>query len=108
MNTEKDLKIGHVSTYEQAKNDLEWSLLGGERPAHKVIALACKALEEQIPQKMILKTNIFFDCYFCPRCGTQLQQKARCVDIAHLTKSNYCHTCGQALDWEGIENDKIK
>lgn len=74
----------------------------------EVLAITQKALEKQISQKTVLKTDVFFDYYFCPRCGTQLQQKVRCVDIAYLAKSNYCHTCGQALDWEEIKDDKTK
>jgi len=72
------------------------------------LRVAMTALEKQIPKTTIWNTDEFFDYYFCPRCGTQLQQKARCVDIAYLAKSNYCHTCGQALNWEEIKNGKIK
>lgn len=51
MTIEQALKIKQNWTAEQARNDLERLLLRDERPANKVIALACKALEKQIPKK---------------------------------------------------------
>ena len=58
MTIEQALEIKQNWTAEQARNDLERLLLTGERPANKVIALACKALEKQIideEDKEILK-----------------------------------------------------
>lgn len=55
MTIEQALKIKQNWTAEQAKNDLEKLLLRGEQPADKVIALACKALEKQIPNFRITK-----------------------------------------------------
>ncbi len=52
MTIEQALEIKQNWTSEQAKNNLEKLLLRGEQPADKVIALACKALEKQIPQKV--------------------------------------------------------
>lgn len=51
MTIEQALNIKQDWTAEQARNDLERWLLRGERPADKVIALACKALEKEIPKK---------------------------------------------------------
>ena len=108
MTIEQALKIKQNWTAEQAKNDLERLLLTGERPANKVTALACKALEKQIPKKLILgddeqdyvrcpqcKSEIAAmddDCllYHCPGCGEK---------DAILQGDNYCFNCGQALDW---------
>lgn len=49
--------------------------------------VAVKALEKQIPKKVILtKTEVTF--YQCPRCNS------------FISRSNdYCNKCGQALDW---------
>lgn len=112
MNTQEALKIDQNWTPEQAKNDLERLLLRDERPANKVIALACKALEKQIPKKVILgcdeqdyvrcpqcKSEIAAmddDCllYHCPGCGEK---------DAILQGDNYCFNCGQALDWSDTE-----
>ena len=54
MTIEQALKIKQNWTAEQARNDLERLLLRDERPANKVIALACKALEKQIPKNIYL------------------------------------------------------
>lgn len=51
MTIEQALEIKQNWTSEQAKNDLEKLLLRGEQPADKVVALACKALEKQMPKK---------------------------------------------------------
>ena len=53
MTIEQALKIKQKWSSEQARNDLERLLLRDERPADKVVALACKALEKQIPKKPI-------------------------------------------------------
>ena len=108
MTIEQALKIKQNWTAEQARNDLERLLLTDERPANKVIALACKALEKQIPKKVTLgydeqdyvrcpqcKSEIApmdDDCllYHCPGCGEK---------DAILQGDNYCFNCGQALDW---------
>ena len=86
MTIEQALKINQNWTAAQARNDLERLLLRGERPANKVIALACKALEKQMPKKLTVRAGI----YFCPRCRE---------NIMVLQGDNYCFNCGQALDW---------
>jgi hypothetical protein len=53
--------------------------------------VAIKALEKQIPKKPILDT-IFpsgVKWYLCPACKHNNIEK----------NDNYCHNCGQALDW---------
>ena len=91
MTIEQALKIKQNWTAEQARNDLERLLLTDERPANKVIALACKALEKQIPKKPLYE-NTYDDCvvYSCPACKDEK---------LILSGDNYCTTCGQALDW---------
>ena len=97
MTIEQALKIKQNWTAEQARNDLERLLLRDERPANKVIALACKALEKQIPQKPIKtkEQHIRYSmCYICPNC----QRTFSGTGIA-----SYCYHCGQALDWSDSE-----
>lgn len=86
MTIEQALNIKQDWTSEQARNDLERLLLRDERPANKVIALACKALEKQMPKKLTVSEEI----YCCPRCGE---------NAAILQGDNYCFNCGQKLDW---------
>lgn len=100
MTVEEALKIDQKWTPIQARNDLERLLLTGERPAFKVIALGCKALEKQIPKKPILneKNHIRFSlCYNCPECGRTFSG----TGIA-----DYCYHCGQALDWNDHTTEK--
>lgn len=96
MTIEQALEIKQNWTAEQARNDLEKLLLRGEQPADEVIALACKALEKQIPKKPIkAKEHIMYSmCYICPNC-----QK----DFSGTGIASYCYHCGQALDWSGEE-----
>lgn len=94
MKIEQALEIKQKWTSEQARNDLERLLLRGEKPADKVVALACKALEKQIPKKVILGYDEQ-DSICCPNCKGELLS----MDWYDHWKCNYCELCGQALDW---------
>ena len=99
MTIERALKIEQNWTAEQARNDLERLLLRDERPANKVIALACKALEKQIPKKGIMIGDEYSSILSCPNCRKPI------VNVWNIAKyePNYCHYCGQALDWNDSE-----
>lgn len=59
---------------------------------------AIKALKKQIPKKPLKQECDFFDFILvCPEC------KNRIVNVwsKREYKPNYCHYCGQALDWSG-------
>lgn len=59
--------------------------------------VVCKALEKQIPKKPLnQKCGIFDFNLICPEC------KNRIVNVwsKREYKPNYCHYCGQALDWK--------
>ena len=63
--------------------------------------VVCAALEKQIPKKPLKQECDFFDFNLvCPEC------KNRIVNVwsKREYKPNYCHYCGQALDW-GVENE---
>lgn len=98
MTIEQALEIKQKWSSEQARNDLEKLLLRGEQPADKVIALACKALEKQIPKKVILGYDER-DSICCPNCKCELMS----MDWYDHWKCNYCENCGQALDWSDEE-----
>ena len=88
MTIEQALEIKQTWTSEQAKNDLEKLLLRGEKPADKVVALACKALEKQIPKKVCFDNeNGIYETEYCPTCHRRL-----------MPNEHHCR-CGQALDW---------
>ena len=60
------------------------------------LSIAQKALEKQIPKKPVLQEYDFFDVRLvCPKC------KKPIVNLKNQTeyKLNFCHYCGQALDW---------
>lgn len=92
MTIEQALEIKQDWTAEQARNDLERWLLRGERPADKVIALACKALEKQIPKKPIGDLHSV-PHYRCPSCKNAVKVYE---DDAVRPQ---CHYCNQKLDW---------
>ena len=98
MTIEQALEIKQKWSSEQARNDLEKLLLRGEKPADKVVALACKALEKQIPKKVILGYDEQ-DSICCPNCKGELMS----MDWYDHWKCNYCEVCGQALDWSDVK-----
>lgn len=98
MTIEQALEIKQKWSSEQARNDLEKLLLRGEKPADKVVALACKALEKQIPKKVILGYDEH-DSICCPNCKRELMS----MDWYDHWKCNYCEVCGQALDWSDVK-----
>lgn len=62
--------------------------------------MAVKALEKQIPKKVILrhiKKYDGFDDGECPTCGNSVLRDGFSNDV-------YCDECGQKLDWSD-END---
>lgn len=69
--------------------------LRDERPANKVIALACKALEKQMSKKAIYGDDEQ-DFIRCPNCNYELAY----VDDYYYEKYNYCPNCGQKIKWE--------
>ena len=92
MTIKQALEIKQNWTAEQARNDLERWLLRGERPADKVVALACKALEKQIPKKPVGDLNSV-PHYRCATCGNGVKT------YEDGTVYPYCHYCGQKLLW---------
>ena len=89
MTVEQALEINQKWTAEQARNDLERLLLREERPADKVVALAIRALERQIPKKICRDNdNGIYEQEFCPMCNKRL-----------FPDEEYCSKCGQKLDW---------
>ena len=78
-----------IKTLEIAKAEVEWNY-----PMDYAVAIdeAIKAIDKQIPKKPELKGEY----YICPVCGAYQE---------YLTdgKPPYCVNCGQALDWQEVE-----
>ena len=105
MRWEEALKIKQKWTPEQARNDLERLIITGERPADKVVGLACQALDKQIPRKPYSKEkyNSGYAMY-CPKCNNYICLEPHKRDILPANKDNvYCRRCGQLLDWRDTE-----
>ena len=82
-----------IKTLELAKAEVEWNY-----PMDYAVAIdeAIKAVEKQIPKKPEPKEDASGEYYVCPICGVYQE---------YLTdgKPPYCVNCGQALDWQEVE-----
>ena len=78
-----------IKTLELAKAEVEW-----DYPMDYAVAIdeAIKAVDKQIPKKPEIEGGY----YVCPICGVYQE---------YLTdgKPPYCVNCGQALDWQEVE-----
>ena len=78
-----------IKTLELAKAEVEWNY-----PMDYAVAIdeAIEAVDKQIPKKAELEGEY----YVCPICGVYQE---------YLTdgKPPYCVNCGQALDWQEVE-----
>ena len=97
------LKIKQNWTPEQARNDLERLIITGERPADKVVGLACQALDKQIPKKPVKKNPI---CYQRTKDGREKYAYnfhcALCDAKLRAIIDHHCF-CGQTIDWSDTE-----
>lgn len=66
-----------------------------ENDEYKIAQIAIKALEKQIPKKVVID-NI----YICPYCGANVETD--CGDDMLDYRLNYCDNCGQKLDWSEL------
>ena len=64
---------------------------------YKIAQIAIKALEKQIPKKVLNERNI----YICPSCGANVETD--CGDDMLDYRLNFCDNCGQKLDWGDYE-----
>ena len=82
-----------IKTLEVAKAEVEWNY-----PMDYAVAIdeAIKAIDKQIPKKPEPKKDASGEYYVCPICGVYQE---------YLTdgKPPYCVNCGQALDWQEVE-----
>ena len=66
--------------------------------------LAIKALEKQIPKKVVRPKGLLNEYYHeeeCPHCKTEF--KARVAGYRYtqaVGETHYCPNCGQRLSWE--------
>ena len=62
--------------------------------------VAIEALEKQIPKKLkVTECGRFGFWFICPNCGGNIAMVWDSVWKKGYYMPNYCHNCGQALDW---------
>lgn len=67
----------------RVQRGLRWAAESSDKEAIEDLSIALKALEKQIPKKVI--------GYECPNCG-------ECTDFNGVNKFDYCAECGQRLE----------
>ena len=83
-------------TTQETIRTLKMEMLGDSEQMKYAKQIAIEALEKQIPKKPLKQECDFFDFNLvCPEC------KNRILNVWNKReyKPNYCHYCGQALDW---------
>lgn len=72
-----------------------------EQEQISALKLAVEALEKQIPKKGIMIGDNYSSILSCPNCRKPI------VNVWNIAKyePNYCHYCGQALDWSEIDDE---
>ena len=69
------------------------------KQAIEITGLAIEALEKQIPKKGIMIGDNYSSILSCPNCRKPIVN----VWSRSEYKPNYCHYCGQKLDWSDTE-----
>lgn len=100
MKIEEAIRILHPDTSadEIAEIKYKYGFRGNEQAAHK-IEKACKtaymAMKKQLPKKPIVIGDDYCSRLSCPNC------KSPIVNVWNKAEyePNYCHYCGQCLDW---------
>lgn len=61
--------------------------------------IAIKALEKQMPKKITHEASLY-RCCTCPNCKNVLDKFEQFGESKVRVTYNYCHFCGQKLDWD--------
>lgn len=65
----------------------------------EVARMGIKALEKQIPKKITHEASLY-ECCTCPNCKNVIDKFEQLGESKVRVKYNYCHFCGQNLDWD--------
>ena len=85
-------------TYEEARDMLKAGIAVTDcEKKRDLYETVLKAVEKQIA-KMPIKDEYNFN--YCPNCGGD--DDFLMYDSNIEDRYNYCHGCGQALDWSGV------
>lgn len=85
--------------YELAAQNLNYLYPHLNEQCKIAVDTAINALQKQIPKRPKIKKEGFKSIsYDCPICGNYLVSKID-GELVAGQKYNYCHKCGQALEW---------
>ncbi len=82
----------------QEVKELDDSMYAYSKDYNEALEMALSALKKQVPTQPTEKTKGIIKCASCGR--TLCKPK-------YGKKSNYCATCGQAICWDGVNNNEI-
>lgn len=71
---------------------------GVDGKAYEDMEMAISALEKQIPKKITHEATIY-KCCTCPSCKNVVDEFETIGDSRVRVTFQFCHFCGQALDW---------
>ena len=90
-------------TYEEAKQRLdEWYAGNDVDISPEVLDCCYKAIQKQIPKKVVVDSYDDMDPVYCPCCHEHIG----CTDLVYdefyhrCWSPMYCQECGQAMIWE--------
>lgn len=103
MRIEEAIRLLHPDTSagEIAEIKYKYGFQGEEQAIHKIkkaCKIACKAMEKQIPKKITHEATLV-KCCTCPSCGNVIDKFETFGEKKVRVEYEYCHFCGQALDW---------
>lgn len=93
--------LAWVEDYEKAIKEEQAIVNNGDEfhvEALKVCEVVKQALEKQIPKK---PEKNEYNYFICPCCNSD--DYSLMHDSNYADRYNYCHNCGQALDWGDTE-----
>jgi hypothetical protein len=87
---------------EAIQNLKKWLDEHGHMPGIKwlvqAIKVAIDALEKQVPKRVTHEATLI-RCCTCPNCKNVVDKFERFGDSKVRVTYNYCHFCGQRLEW---------
>lgn len=110
MTIEEAIRLLHPNTTAEEIAEIEYRYgFNGQKTAihkiNKACEIACKSMEKQIPKKVTHEATLY-KCCTCPTCKNVVDKFEKWGESTVRITCEYCHFCGQALDWS--EANKCK
>ena len=71
----------------------------------EALYMGIEALEKQMPKTITHEASLY-KCCTCPNCKNVVDKFEQFGDSVVRVTYNYCHFCGQALDWNDHPTEK--